>query len=114
MALLFVCALALPAGACPNGRCFVSGPSAPPLKGSPSRLQRITATTSEGITVGDKKYLIDSDAIVVVNGRFAEKSAIQPGMRVMVSCKVVDRDKHIYKATRVMARNPESKGRLDE
>ncbi len=112
VALLFGAALAMPSGAgCPGGRCGgISGPPVPPLKGSPSRLAVVTAAEGNKITVGKKVYLVDGDAEIVVNGQPADAAAIQPGMRVLLSSKVIDRKNGLYKATRVTARTPGTSG----
>lgn len=109
MAALMFSALGLPCGAaCPNGGCGggISGSAGPPLKGSPSRLALVTATTGNSLTVGKKEYLIDGNATIVVNGEVADAASIQPGMRVLLTCQAIDRKKNLYKATRITARTP--------
>ena len=105
--LLAFSLLVLPCGACPSGKCGGISGGTGTFKGSPSKLPVITATNGNSISVGKKEFLIDGNATIVVNGSKADAAAIQPGMRVLLTSTLIDREKNLYKATRITARTPE-------
>jgi hypothetical protein len=101
--------ICLPCVACPSGGCPRSGGSmgTPNFKPTAAaRLPRVTAIDGNRISVGKKTYLVNDTVDVTVDGKEASVSAIQPGMRVLVTNQVMDRSKDIYKATRIVARTP--------
>ena len=101
--------LGLPVEACPSGGCprsagSMSTPNFKPT--AAARLPLVTAIDGNRISVGKKTYLVDDTVDVTVDGKDATVGAIQPGMRVLVTNQVMDRNKDIYKATRIVARTP--------
>ena len=61
------------------------------------------------IVIGKKTYLVDDNARITVNGKKAPVSAIQVGMRALVTGKVIARGKttaeSLYEASRITARS---------
>jgi len=78
------------------------------FKGKASRLPIITSVDADSFSIGKKTYLVDELARIQVNGKRASLAEIQPGMRVLVGGRVLQRGKTnadtIYRATRVTAR----------
>ena len=94
--------------ACPNGSCGAVGGATTTgtFKGSPSKMPEVTAVDSKKITVGDKIYLVDGTAKIVVDRKDAAVTDIKPGMRVLVNSRCVDRKEKLYQAIRITAKTP--------
>ena len=94
--------------ACHNGSCGAVGGATTTgtFKGSPSKMPEVTAVDSKKITVGDKIYLVDGTAKIVVDRKDAAVTDIKPGMRVLVNSRCVDRKEKLYQAIRITAKTP--------
>ena len=93
---------------CPNGSCGAVGGASTSgtFKGAPARMPEVTAVDSKKITVGDKIYLVDETAKIVVDRKDATVTDIKPGMRVLVNSRCVDRKEKLYQALRITAKTP--------
>ena len=60
------------------------------------------------IVIGRKTYLVDDDVVIKINGKKSSLSAIKPGMRAMVTGKIIARGKtteeSLYEARRITVR----------
>ncbi len=68
------------------------------------------SSISDGeIVIGKKTYIVADNARITVNGKKASVSAIQTGMRALVTGKVISRGKttaeSLYEASRITARS---------
>lgn len=64
---------------------------------------------ADTITVGKKQYMLDENSQIYLDGEKASLSAIKPGMRVMVTAKILVRGRRqadsLYGASRLVARS---------
>ena len=78
------------------------------LKGKAARLPVVTKVGDGEFTVGKKTYVIEEGAVITVDGKKADASAIRVGMRCLVNGKVIARGKttaeSLYGASRITAR----------
>jgi hypothetical protein len=69
----------------------------------------VSSVDGSEIVVGKKTYIVDENAKITVNGKKASVSAIQAGMRALITGKVISRGKttaeSLYEATRITARS---------